>query len=979
MAKKHSCALRIALVLSLVSAMEVGWLLATSPATSRAAPPTPPTVILGGERVEQSSVAVADFDGDGDKEIVVGGRDGMLYVIANNGSSWSVAWSRQTASDLNAAGAPGGSSCVTNVSDIRSSPAMGDLDDDGHLEIVVGTGGDVAQHRNGGVLVYRYDWPWSFSVVPDWPQPRIDQVGRGSGSSNPDGCWDGIWSTPALGDLDGDGDLEVVVEGFDRRIHAWHHDGTAMTGWPIYRGSGDALLRGGWSSPALGDIDGDGLPEVIVGTDSPPWEGEGGPGPDYSKATVWAINGDSSNVPGWPVTTDNNVQSSPALGDIDGDGQLEVIVGSGPSDEGGSGNRVYAWNGDGSAVNGWPKTTGGDMAAAPALGDLDRDGDLEIVIGCGAEGNPYPAPCGSLYAWHGDGSSVAGFPVSVYGNDGWTGPNGLPYNPVLADYDGDGSVEILVQARWSWGISTVEADGTNNNDPVLMTQNGLSSPPVVDDVDDDGKLEIIVAGANSSGSNGALYIWDMAGGAGATQPWPMFHHDERRTGNLHFDLTPPENPTVASLTHVPAVWSNDNQVQVSWSGASDDESGIDGYYYAWDTSAETSLDDGASWLDWTHGTLSSGPLGDGTNWYFHIRAANRAGLLGEGTVHFGPMSIDTVPPVSEASAAPCGVESTTASWHGTDTGSGVASYDVQVRDGTGGSWQDWMSGTTDTSAVYEDRTGHTYYFRSKARDKAGNLEAPPAEADAQTWLTRYGFSGSVYNTLGQPVFAAQVTSVPPVLLPAHTDALGNYLLCHDDRLSYALTVSRSGFGELPAMQHAPGNLAGVDFWMRPVDDGIVNGQFETGGAGGWSAHTSESGTVEVTDAAHTGAHAAELSGGGPLAWTAVLSQTVPVSEALENPTLFLLYLFSGGNSAQVTVRGQSETLTDTFSLSTATWTHMWMDLSKFGGQAVTVALHLDGPSGSSGWLVVDEISLGEAAPGARQIYLPVVVAAIRGQ
>ena len=45
----------------------------------------------------------------------------------------------------------------------------------------------------------------------------------------------------------------------------------------------------------LGDIDGDGLPEVVVGTDSPPWGGEGTT-PDYSKSTVWAINGDSTNV-----------------------------------------------------------------------------------------------------------------------------------------------------------------------------------------------------------------------------------------------------------------------------------------------------------------------------------------------------------------------------------------------------------------------------------------------------------------------------------------------------------------------------------------------------------------------------------------------------------------------------------------------------------------------------------------------------------
>lgn len=519
---------------------------------SHATPNDEICVALSGEHIVQSSAAVADFDGDGDKEIVVGGSDGKLYVVAYNGS-WSVVWSRQTADDLNAAGAPSGSPCVTSKSDIRSSPAIADLDNDGHLEIVVTTGGDTGNHRNGGVLVYRYNSnsPWSFSLVSGWPQPKLDIVGAGAGASYPDGCWDGIWGSPALGDLDGDGDLEVVVEGFDRRLHAWHHDGSVASGWPISRDNGDAILRGGWASPALGDIDGDGLPEAVFGTDSPPWGGDGSPAPDYSKATVWAVNGDSSNVPGWPVTTDNNIQSSPALGDIDGDGQLEIVVGSGSSVEGGNGKKVYAWNGDGSLVSGWPQLASGDVPAPPALGDLDGDGDLEIVIGCGTDADP---SCNWLYAWHGNGDSVSGFPVSPP-NNSWIGDTaqGLPYPPVLADYDGDGLVEILLVHRGSFGIATVSNNGQSENDPNLKTAFTLSSSPLVDDVDGDNHLEVVIGGSyqEDSNSNGAVYIWDVNGGADDAQPWPMFHHDIAHTGLYPVPPRPPrlEFPDTIRIFH----------------------------------------------------------------------------------------------------------------------------------------------------------------------------------------------------------------------------------------------------------------------------------------------------------------------------------------------------------------------------------------------------------------------------------------------
>ncbi len=514
----------VSCVLVLAAAIALSGLAVPSP--SRAAAAAPAVVALPGERIEQSSPTATDFNGNGYKEIVVGGRDGVLHVVAYDGSSWSVVWSRQTADDLNAAGAPS-QGCVTTQSDIRSSAAVGDLNGDGHPEIVVTTGGDPGNHRNGGVLVYRYDYDWSFSPVPGWPQPMLDEVGEGLGASGEDGCWDGIWSSPTVGDVTGDGHLEIAVTGLDRRLHVWHYDGRYVEGWPI---APPAIYRGGWSSPAMADLDQDGKLEVVFATD----DNTGDPPPFL----LYAYKGDGSLLPGFPVEGSQNFQSSPAIGDIDGDGWLDIVVGSGTYESSG-GNKVYAWDSRGNLLPGWPTTTGGNMPAAPALGDVTGDGRLEVVIGCGAEGDAYPAPCSELYAWHGDGTAVDGFPLTVGPNNPWEPegpPNGLPYSPVLGDYDGDGLVEILAQSRWSWGVSTIEqVNGTwnQNNDPSLRTNSPLSSSSLIDDVDNDGQVEIVVGGAeDQEGTTGAIYIWKVRGPVDGAFAWPMFRQNSFRTG-LH--------------------------------------------------------------------------------------------------------------------------------------------------------------------------------------------------------------------------------------------------------------------------------------------------------------------------------------------------------------------------------------------------------------------------------------------------------------
>ena len=98
---------------------------------------------------------------------------------------------------------------------------------------------------------------------------------------------------------------------------------------------------------------------------------------------------------------------------------------------------------------------------------------------------------------------------------------------------------------------------------------------------------------------------------------------------------------------------------------------------------------------------------------------------------------DCLPPTSSVEPLPPWVETTcfTVTWSGEDVWSGVAAYDVQVRDGYEGTWTDWLTDTTAASAVFTGAHGHTYFFRVRAGDLAGNWEAWGDEEWGQAFTT----------------------------------------------------------------------------------------------------------------------------------------------------------------------------------------------------------------------------------------------------
>ena len=126
-------------------------------------------------------------------------------------------------------------------------------------------------------------------------------------------------------------------------------------------------------------------------------------------------------------------------------------------------------------------------------------------------------------------------------------------------------------------------------------------------------------------------------------------------GPFLIDTQPPQPPTklVSVSPQTPGlsakrietnVWSNQNEVALSWPPANDATSGIAGYLTRWDTSPETLPATGDDSVALTEATEITLVLPDGQRHYFHLRSVDKSGQLSAETLHIGPFFIDTVPP-----------------------------------------------------------------------------------------------------------------------------------------------------------------------------------------------------------------------------------------------------------------------------------------------------------------------------------------------
>ncbi|HFD40652.1 MAG TPA: hypothetical protein ENJ31_12485, partial [Anaerolineae bacterium] len=825
-----------------------------------------PVPVVGAPLLWGSSPTLADLDGDGRLEILLGGRDldgsgnlgcgGWVYAYRYDGS---LLWQTHVRAPIN------------------STPTAADLNGDGYLDVVASLGGvsEGTQCWHGGVIALdgrNGQELWTFDTQ-DW----LNHVH--------DGWLDGVISTPAIADIDGDGQLEIAFGAWDQCIYLLDCNGQPL--WGNLPGIVPGTYCGGhgfynedtiWSSPALADITGDGRLEIIIGADISAGNWWGDPTGGYLRI----LDADGNSLAReW---MDQALYSSPSVGDLDGDGEYEIVIGTGTYLPG-KGYYVSAFDYDprptdpaDRLVLKWRVGTTGRVFASPALADLDGDGHLDVTITSlvgdnGADGT-------FAYAWRGsDGGLLFQRRLCNY-----MGQSHNTYSsPTIADIDGDGQNEILLSHAWE--VAILNHDGTYYTDYSNPQWPGgperpdcardipptteltywakwtLYTSPAVGDLDGDGDAEIVIGGHipyDSDPNNpnqGMIFAW--TGQPPDSAPaWPTWRHDERHSGNAIFELIPPTNPTyLSSPSHTASRWSSSNQVQVVWSGAEDEGSGLAGYSILWDNSPDT-LPNTSVDVDAATQSTTSPPLADGKSHYFHLRTGDRIGNWTDEALHAGPFWIDATPPASQAQSPVAASSPFSVTWTGYDATSGVSHYTIQVSD-NGGDWTDWLTEETDTAATYQDiQEGHTYRFRSVAHDQAGNVETK-STADTETVVARHVVGGAVYDQRERPIARADLDAEPPALNQAVTDDQGGYLLGLSSDGPYDLTVSHSRFGLRPPMKNltVTADLTNLDFYLPPPSNLIVNGDFEE--TDGWQT-SGPTPPVPVQGRGHTGDFALEI-------------------------------------------------------------------------------------------------------------------------
>jgi len=518
-----------------------------------------PQRVLRSKRAENSQhVNVADLDNDGYKEVItmeaadrMEGIPATLRVYRHDGTLW---WSR-----------------VTNSMRTKGKMAIGDIDNDGFMEIFT----DGLDVQNGSIdETYICGFNHDGTYIPGWPVKRSYRQGHSCSYLIADLNHDGekelvtsaYWSPQlcifdksgsilldkdlpnwtnsfesqqavAVGNFDEDPDLEILTRYDNNGLAVFNMDGTMVSGWPIYLPT--CYFSG---AAVVGDVDNDGFDEVIVTCNkmmvlgSGVWSGESG---------IYVYDKNGNFMPGWPVLIENDdcsvfFRESAALADIDGDGDLEIAIASHNL------KKQYFLHHTGEPVDGWPQIfrSFNFSISNNAIADINGDDSPDIILAAGGISkhvlrSGHFGLCGGIWAWNMDGT-----PIDLNNRDDAAhiymemSNTGMP-PPVITDLDNDGMVDIVA--------SSIEER--------------IFSPSLEE--------------SSKSKDRNSIYVWELDAPYNSSNvPWPMFQHDPQRTGRY---ISPSNHPPFLYFIGNKAIYETH---QLEFTISATDPDGDDLTYFA---------------------------------------------------------------------------------------------------------------------------------------------------------------------------------------------------------------------------------------------------------------------------------------------------------------------------------------------------------------------------------------------------------------
>lgn len=454
--------------------------------------------------IRDASVALFDIDNDGKDEIFVAtskALDGQLNEIRPAGlialrADGTVMWS---VSFPAISGADPQTGKVYQTTSVSTAPAFADLNGDGRTNIIVGVGGDTYGEAGPDVVGQPGDMGGVYALNPDgsilWFHKSKDVIGgvANQGDSRPDG----VYGSPVVFDIDGDGVKEVIVNSWDQST--WILDGrTGVAEREIH------LADTIWATPLVVDLNGDNRFEILVSADI------------TSNAHARVSTGGIFHVlsadggqttPGFDQPVGNPAYgelrgkweeqalwSSPIAADIDGDGWLEIAYGTGNYFHDSRGSYIRVWEHDGTEK--FTLATQGRTMATPLFADLDGDGRLEIVAA---------TLDGYVHAWNASGQAL--FTVRPVTFGGAVG-NPIFSAPIAVDLSGDGRLEILFSQGAQTVILTHDGRQITSSTTREYIFESFKGSPAVKDIDGDGRLDIISGGTTPDKTQAVVYRWE---------------------------------------------------------------------------------------------------------------------------------------------------------------------------------------------------------------------------------------------------------------------------------------------------------------------------------------------------------------------------------------------------------------------------------------------------------------------------------------